>query len=173
MAAKRRIVLNDEPHDLEIEEREGTLHARLDEGAWERVRLDAAGLEDEGLYVLFIGDRPYTLAASPQPDGYEITLAGRIYRTVTEHRRRRGRSGHEPAVDEAGGELAIKSTMAGVVVDIFVKPGDTVEQGQALLVVEAMKMQNEMHAPRGGTVAAVHVGKGDRVDRGTLLLALH
>jgi pyruvate carboxylase subunit B len=62
--------------------------------------------------------------------------------------------------------------MAGVVQEVMVQPGDEVEAGQAVLVIEAMKMQNDLHARRGGTVKAVYVSVGQRVEQGTPLLVL-
>jgi biotin carboxyl carrier protein len=62
--------------------------------------------------------------------------------------------------------------MAGVVREIDVKADDEVSEGQVLCVVEAMKMQNELHARRAGTVKAVYVSVGQRVDQGTPLLVL-
>ena len=58
----------------------------------------------------------------------------------------------------------VTSSMPGSVVDIFVKAGDTIKAGDPVLVIEAMKMENEVPAPVSGTVKAVHVTKGDRVN---------
>jgi len=66
----------------------------------------------------------------------------------------------------------LKSPMAGVVREIAVRADDEVSEGQVLCIVEAMKMQNELHARRGGTVKAVYVSVGQRVDQGTPLLVL-
>ena len=62
--------------------------------------------------------------------------------------------------------------MAGVAREVSVAADDEVTEGQMLVVVEAMKMQNELHARRAGTVKAVYVSVGQRVDQGTPLLVL-
>jgi biotin carboxyl carrier protein len=59
-----------------------------------------------------------------------------------------------------------------VVQQVLVQPGDEVEANQTLVVIEAMKMQNDLHARRAGTVKAVYVTAGQRVDQGTPLLVL-
>ena len=60
----------------------------------------------------------------------------------------------------------------GVVVSVSVVPGDAVVAGQQLLVVEAMKMQNELRAPRDGTITRVGVGAGQTIEVGDLLLVI-
>lgn len=65
----------------------------------------------------------------------------------------------------------IWAPVPGKIVDVFVKAGDVVDEGTAVLVLEAMKMENELHAPHKGTVAAVLVKKGDQADKGQLLVA--
>ena len=69
-------------------------------------------------------------------------------------------------------ELAIKAPMPGLIVEVFVKEGDPVNMGQSLLVVEAMKMQNEMNAPRDGIVKKVLVEKGQSVNSGDAFLVI-
>ncbi len=60
----------------------------------------------------------------------------------------------------------------GKIVDVFVKPGDKVEEGAPLVVLEAMKMENELRAPKKGTVTVVPVKKGDTAERGQLLVGI-
>jgi biotin carboxyl carrier protein len=60
----------------------------------------------------------------------------------------------------------------GVVVSVAVVPGETVKAGQQLLAIEAMKMQNELRAPRAGTVERLAVATGQRIDVGDLLLVI-
>jgi pyruvate carboxylase subunit B len=60
--------------------------------------------------------------------------------------------------------------MPGLVLDILVEEGDEVEAEQGLLVLEAMKMENELKAPSGGVVSAIHVADGDAVDKEALLI---
>lgn len=71
------------------------------------------------------------------------------------------------------GASAITCPMPGTIIDIKVGVGDTVAEGQLLVVFEAMKMENEIVAPCAGTVAAIHVNKGDSVDTGAVLLSLN
>ena len=72
----------------------------------------------------------------------------------------------------AGGPLEIHAIIPGRIAAVAVSPGDVVTVGQTLLLVEAMKMQNELRAPRDGTVGRVVVGVGDTIDLGDLLVVL-
>ena len=67
---------------------------------------------------------------------------------------------------------AVTCPMPGTIVDLRVKPGDTVTKGQVLVIFEAMKMENEILAAADGTVTAVHVNKGDSVEAGRVLLSI-
>ena len=71
-----------------------------------------------------------------------------------------------------GGEMEIRAIIPGRIVSVAVAPGDTVTAGQALLVVEAMKMQNDLGSPRAGVVRRVAVGPGSTVDAGDVLVVL-
>lgn len=71
-----------------------------------------------------------------------------------------------------GGGGAIQSPLPGVIVDIRVAVGDTVAKGQTVLILEAMKMENEIHADKDGKVVAINVNKGDSVLEGTDLVVV-
>jgi biotin carboxyl carrier protein len=111
--------------------------------------------------------------------GYEVTVVagrgagqftiqvGAVPVAVTvDGRRRWGRSDDSAAA----GPQRITAPMPGKVVRVFVRPGDAVAARQPLVVVEAMKMENELRAGRDGTVAEVHVHEGMSVDAGAPLI---
>lgn len=77
-----------------------------------------------------------------------------------------------PAAPATAGGEAIKAPMPGTVLDVKVAAGQAVKKGDILLLLEAMKMENEILAPHDATVASVAVNKGDSVDSGALLLTL-
>ena len=67
----------------------------------------------------------------------------------------------------------MNAPMPGNILDVKVKPGDSVKAGDVLLILEAMKMENEISAPQDGTVASVNVRKGDVVNSGDLLCTMN
>lgn len=107
--------------------------------------------------------------------GREVVIDGWSFELELESERRaalreRARRGHEAST--LGGPTEVRAIIPGRVESVSVVPGDAVEAGQQLLVVEAMKMQNELRAPRDGSVAQVAVGVGDTIELGDLLLVL-
>jgi hypothetical protein len=101
-------------------------------------------------------------------DGWRVEVdVESAARAALRARARRGR-------EEAGrsGPTEVHAIIPGVVVGVSVAPGDAVVAGQQLLVVEAMKMQNELRSPREGTIERVAVGAGDTIEVGDLLLVI-
>lgn len=77
-----------------------------------------------------------------------------------------------PAPSSSGSGEAITSPMPGNILKVMVKAGDSVKKGQVLLILEAMKMENEIVAPKDGVVQAVNVNEGNTVDTGASLVVL-
>lgn len=69
-------------------------------------------------------------------------------------------------------ELIIKAAMPGLIIDVNVKEGDHVHEGQGLLIIEAMKMQNEMQSTRTGVVKKINIEKGQTVNSGDKLIII-
>ena len=123
---------------------------------------------------------------------YKVTLNGRTYEIEVEHGKAMLLDEYEaiapapvaaapvaaapaaapaaPAVTGAG--EAVTAPMPGNILKVNVNVGDTVKEGQVLVVLEAMKMENEIMAPKNGTVTQVVVSKGSTVDTGAPLVVL-
>lgn len=78
-----------------------------------------------------------------------------------------------PKATGTAGSVKIEAPMPGNVLKINVKVGDTVTEGQAVAVLEAMKMENDIVAPSAGTVASVNVSVGDSINSGDVLVTLN
>ena len=78
-----------------------------------------------------------------------------------------------PKASGSAGSVKVEAPMPGNVLKVNVKVGDTVAEGQAVVVLEAMKMDNDIAAPAAGTVASINVSVGDTVDTGALLITLN
>lgn len=78
-----------------------------------------------------------------------------------------------PAATGSAGSVSVDAPMPGTVLKVNVKVGDTVTEGQAVVVLEAMKMENEIAAPASGVVASVNVSQGATVNTGDVLITLN
>jgi glutaconyl-CoA/methylmalonyl-CoA decarboxylase subunit gamma len=77
-----------------------------------------------------------------------------------------------PAAKPAGAGEKVTSPLPGVIIEVSVKEGQSVKAGQKVAVIEAMKMENEIAAPKDGTITAVHVNKGDSVLEGADIVTI-
>jgi oxaloacetate decarboxylase alpha subunit len=104
------------------------------------------------------------------PVTYDVKVNGRAYRVEVSAAGTVTRT--QPAADTVGAGDAVPAGLAGTVIRILVEPGERVSSGQPLLVLEAMKMEMEISAPRDGEVVAVRVAVGDSVAVGDPLVSL-
>jgi biotin carboxyl carrier protein len=101
--------------------------------------------------------------------GSEITIGGHRFQVEFHDPRQWKGSGHTAG---AKGRVSIVAAMPGKIVRVLVAVGDTVEVGQGIVVVEAMKMQNELKAPQDGRVTAIEVRENDSVIAGAVLATI-
>jgi biotin carboxyl carrier protein len=134
-----------------------------------RVEADATKISP-GVYSILLEGRSLEVRFESLVDGMLLHTAGREYRVEIVDLRswRRSRSGR---IDLAGRQQ-IAAPMAGKVVRVLVAPGQRVESGQGLLVVEAMKMQNEIRSPKTGTVERLLAKEGQAVNSGEILAVI-
>jgi biotin carboxyl carrier protein len=78
----------------------------------------------------------------------------------------------EAPAAKAGEGTPVESPMQGVILDVKVKAGDAVKSGQTLLILEAMKLENEIKAPKAGTISSILVSKGQQVNSKQVLLTI-
>ena len=134
---------------------------------------DAATLGDESLLSVLLDNVSFLAHAVPTGDvrgQIEVSIGGKSCKfEVLDELSAMAQQMHAP---QAQGQIVLESPMPGLVVAIHVAPGDRVEPGSPLVVVEAMKMQNELVAPASGVVAEVSVKKGQSVNAGDALVAI-
>ena len=124
-------------------------------------------LNRNGLHVLHHGKQAYELFLSNQEaDTYQMLMLGgrRIVTQITSRMKK-----HLKA-DEESNVGCLAAPMHGLVVDVPVHAGDTVEKGQTLVVLESMKMQMQLRSPRPGKISKVTVQPGNQVEKGALLV---
>lgn len=126
---------------------------------------------EPGLFTLVLNQRVYQCTIETPPGGApEVLVNGRrIPVTVFDKKRMRG-----PAAGGAGasGRATLIAPMPGKIVRVLVRAGDEVAAQQGVLVVEAMKMQNEVQSPKAGRVAEIRVAEGQTVNAGETLAVI-
>lgn len=158
------------PQDVTVE-REGSLFTVTRGGTVERAT--AVRTHGEGLSVLFEDGRQICGQARFHSEGSVEISMGRGAVRLWLADALRDRIAH--AVGESGTqerEEEVCALMPGRVLEVCVNPGDSVDAGGLLFVIEAMKMQNEIRATASGAVVRVHVSPGEAVESGAPLLAL-
>jgi acetyl/propionyl-CoA carboxylase alpha subunit len=165
MASRHRFQLGDESHTVLVDEVDGRLSVQVDDDAPVLVDATASGIP--GLVSMIVDDRPSRAYVSRQGGGYRVVVDGRAFDVVPAGAGRRQRGAVGGASDPPG---KVTAPLAGVVVDVRVEAGAAFEAGESLVVIEAMKMQNEVQAPHAGKITAVHCAKGGRVEKGELLV---
>ena len=153
-------------HELEFEEDSG------------RFRLDIAGQSfsgelsrpEPGTYTFYIGDRVADARVSKLTgtDEFRVSIGG-VSREVRVVDRKHRSAGHDAGVE---GKQTLVAPMPGKIVELLAGPGDAVSRGQGVIVVEAMKMQNEVKSPKDGVIAEVRVAAGDTVTAGQVLVVI-
>ena len=165
---KIRATINGEERLLEIPRADnGAAATRFDGDAQPAV--DAVEVQP-GVFSVLLGTRSLQVFLEESTNGcYEVVVEGRRFEVSLEDPRRY-RAGRRAG--DAGGPQSVVAPMPGKVVKVLVEPGAAVEAGQGLVVVEAMKMQNEIKATKTGVVAAVHVAVGASVAAGEALIVV-
>jgi biotin carboxyl carrier protein len=133
--------------------------------------VDAARSDRFGLSLLVDGGSSREIAVSPGAARGEllVVIEGRtVAATVNGRRSRRGAD----LAGQAHGEVAVVAPMPGRVVRVLVSAGDAVEAKQGVVVVEAMKMENELRSPKAGRVKEVSVTAGTSVEAGRVLVVV-
>jgi pyruvate carboxylase subunit B len=148
--------------------------------AGDRVTVDGTPLEAHfapvpatPLYHLLLGGDSWTIAADAVAAGrWALGLAGERYDVhVVDERTRQIQALTGQAKRPDGGGV-LRAPMPGLVVRVVVEVGQRVAAGAGLVVIEAMKMENELRAGRPGVIAAVHVTAGQAVEKGAVLVTL-
>lgn len=126
----------------------------------------------QSLYSIIVDGQSHEFYADVGSTTYEILIEGELFTVgVLPQGAARVTLSHGEKEPE-GATLHIQSPMPGVINEIYVQPKQAVERGERLLVLEAMKMNNEIQAPRAGVVQDVLVSRGQRINKGDVLVTL-
>ncbi|UCH87413.1 MAG: biotin/lipoyl-binding protein [Dehalococcoidia bacterium] len=171
MAEKYLMRLGDALREVEVEEGPKGLRVRVND-RWHTISLEQIG--HTGLFSLIVDNRPYEFFTEERSGGFDIVIGSRAYSVLLETPGKRVAPvpARPVAAEPEAGDWVVLSPMMGIVREVRVSQGDTVKAGDILVVIEAMKMNNDLKAQRAGRVQRVYVSPGERVEEGRALLLL-
>ncbi len=156
---------------------DGTVVRPLTVGTDHDLRVDFTPVHSDpttgdGLYSLLVDNKSYQMYVERTEDGMRVVLSKHRFdvKVLTEREWRLRKVAPRQAVQT--GEVVVKAPMPGMVKGVVVSGGDEVKSGQRMVVLEAMKMENDINAPRDGRVSKVHVEQGAVVEGGRPLVTL-
>ena len=124
------------------------------------------------VYSLILNGHSYEAYVSVAGEGWQVLMRGRLYTLQVEDEREKRLKAAAGGVAAAGGDFTLKAPMPGLIVSVLISEGQAVTKGDNLVILESMKMQNELKCPRAGTVARVKVKAGDSVEQNQVLVVV-
>ncbi len=134
--------------------------------------VDFRGIDGTTLFSLLIDNRSWEVLVERTGDEYRVLINGELYVVNVQDERTRKLAKAEGKGGPVAGEIYIKAPMPGLVRAVNVGPGDAVIARQGVVILEAMKMENELRVPRVGVVKEIRVKPGDKVDQGQVLVVI-
>jgi biotin carboxyl carrier protein len=134
--------------------------------------VDFETVSGQPVYSLIVDGRSHEAYIHPGDEAWQVLLRGRLYPVrVEDEREKRLRAAAGGGVAETG-EFHLKAPMPGLVVAVPIAEGQDVKKGQVLIILESMKMQNELKSPRDGIVNRIRVRVGESVEQKQALLSV-
>lgn len=159
-------VVNDREYLVEIIDEH---HVSVDGLVYE---VDFVPVGNQPVYSLLVNGKSYDAHVYPDEEAWQVLFHGALYTArVEDEREKRLRAALGGGVAEHQ-EFHLRAPMPGMVVAVPVSEGQQVNKGDVLLILESMKMQNELRSPRIGTVTRVRVKPGDRVEQKETMLSV-
>lgn len=138
----------------------------------EAYAIDFQKLPDSGVVSLLLNHRSLEAVVDEREDYWEVLVEGELYNVqVQDERAFRLAQARGTGLD-TGSEAGVKAPMPGLIIRVLVAEGDMVENNEKVVILESMKMENELRAPREGVVTAVSVQAGASVEKGQVLVVI-
>ena len=138
----------------------------------EQVEVDFAPIGANGLYSLLVDNESFEALAEERDGVWYVQMRGHLYEVDVADERTQLINARAQMTTPESGEIPIKAPMPGLIVSVEVEVGQEVEAGDALIILESMKMENDLKAPRAGRIERVNVAAGDSVDQNQVLVVI-
>jgi biotin carboxyl carrier protein len=146
---ENQIMVNDEPYEIDFQK-----------------------MPDSGVTSLIIGNRSLEAVVEDKDGSWQVLIRGDLYDVQVEDERSRRLASARGDLQDADGEIVMRSPMPGIVIAVSVRKGQTIRKGDKVIILESMKMENELRAPRDGTITQVSVEPGVSVEKDQILVVI-
>ncbi|MBK8615732.1 MAG: biotin/lipoyl-binding protein [Anaerolineales bacterium] len=137
------------------------------------LEVDFESVSGQPVFSLILDGKSYESFVYQGEEDWEVQIQGRQYQVKIEDEREKRLKAAAGGGSVEGGEFHLKAPMPGLVVSVLINEGEEVKKGQVMLILESMKMQNELKAPRDGIMGRVRVKAGESVEQRQTLLSVH
>lgn len=134
--------------------------------------IDVQFLSNSGVLSLLLDKHSIEAIVEERDDTWEVLIHGELYSVLVQDERAFRLAKERGTSFDVSGDAIVNSPMPGLIIDILVEVGQSVEQGEKMVVLESMKMENELRSPRDGVVAHVYVIPGASVEKGQALVTI-
>jgi biotin carboxyl carrier protein len=138
----------------------------------EPYEIDFHQMAEAGVASLLLNHRSLEAYVEEREDDWEVLIQGELYAVKVEDERAHRLAQARGTAVAVTGEVNVQSPMPGIIIAIPVAEGDFVIKGQRVVILESMKMENELNAPRDGVVLRVSVAAGASVEKGQVLVVI-
>ena len=129
-------------------------------------------IEDQPVYSLIVEGHSHEAYVYPVDGVWQVLMHGRLYPVLVEDEEEKRLRSSMGNTAHQSGEFHLKAPMPGLIVAVPVEEGQEVQKGEVLLILESMKMQNELKSTRQGCITHLRVKPGDRVEQHQTLLSV-
>ncbi|MFQ5602022.1 MAG: biotin/lipoyl-containing protein [bacterium] len=156
-------------HEIEINDSDEQISVSLN---GKTTPVEIQRIDGSHIYSLIMDGHSYQLYIEPQGNSYLVALNGKKYSIAVEDEKARRLKSLIKSEEKHQGEVKIKAPMPGLIVKITVQEGQEIKSGDRLLIIEAMKMENEIRSHVDGRVKKICIAENDSVEKDVLLMIL-
>lgn len=138
----------------------------------EKYTIDFQRLAQGGMVSLLLNNRSLEAVVDERDNHWEVLTEGELYNVFVQDERAYRLAQARGTDLDTGHETGVKAPMPGLIIRVLVEVGDAVERNEKMVILESMKMENELRAPRDGVVTAVTVSAGASVEKDQILVII-
>ena len=166
---KYYVTIEDRVVEVELDDATGNWNATI-EGKVHQI--DLTSITSDSLFSLIVDNASHEILVEDNADHMAVTVDGELFNIVVQDQWQWRLSNIQRKDVVATGETTVRAPMPGAVLSVSVVAGDRVVRGDGLLILSAMKMENEIRSPRAGVILTVHIASGDKVEQNANLITI-